>query len=123
MPKAAQDSQYSFSRRYRLISKQDFQFVFTQPGKVARKNLLALYRLNQQCYARLGIIIPKHHAKRAVDRNRIRRVIRESFRQHKEALKGLDIIVLMRSEWSPLAIQSLRDDVLYLWQQTEVARK
>jgi ribonuclease P protein component len=109
---------YEFSRLYRLASKHDFQSVFAKPNKKAHnKYLLALYKPNQKPHARLGIIIAKHHLKLAVHRNRLRRVIRESFRQHKEALKGLDIIVLLRSECIPLDSSELRKDIDCLWQK------
>ena len=41
-------------------------------------------------------MLSKRHIKSAVERNRWRRVIRESFRQHQAMLKGIDIIVLVR---------------------------
>lgn len=110
---------FRFSRIDRLVDKGDFQSVFAKPSKVSRKYLLALFRPNQKPHARLGIIISKHRVRRAVDRNRIKRAIRESFRHHKETLKGLDIIVLIRSECTPLSSQSgnlaLRDDIDNLW--------
>ena len=84
---------------------------------VTHKYLLALYQPNQKPHARLGIIIAKHHIRLAVDRNQIRRIVRESFRHHKEELKGLDIIVLMRSKWSPLDNNALRDDINRIWQK------
>lgn len=46
--------------------------------------------------ARLGLVVGKKHLKKAVDRNRFKRLVRESFRHHQEQLKGLDIIVLAR---------------------------
>src|SRR5436190_21971861 len=107
----------SFSREYRLRGKHDFQSVFAKPKKLTNKYLLALHIPNQKTHARLGIIIAKRHVKLAVDRNHLRRIIRESFRHHKQALKGLDIVILMRSKWSPLNNQALRDDVDYLWQK------
>lgn len=107
----------TFSRSCRLVSKQDFQFVFAKPLKVTRQSLLVLYRPNQLPIARLGMIIAKHHVKRAVDRNLLRRVIRESFRHGQDALKGLDIIVLMRSKWSPLGKKVWRNEVDNLWQK------
>jgi ribonuclease P protein component len=105
-----------FSRSSRLVSKQDFDFVFSQSLKVTRKNLLALYRSNQRDHARLGVIISKRYAKRAVDRNQIKRFVRESFRQLQKPLKGLDIIVLMRSEWRSLDTKIWRDEIDNLWQ-------
>jgi len=71
----------------------------------------------------LGIIIAKHHLKRAVDRNLMRRLVRESFRQHKETLKGLDIIVLLRSKCTPLDKKALRDDIDNLWLQLKKSYK
>jgi ribonuclease P protein component len=46
--------------------------------------------------ARLGLAISKRSAPRAVDRNRIKRLIRESFRAHKAALPSVDLVVMCR---------------------------
>lgn len=108
---------YEFSRKYRLASKQDIQSVFAKPSKFSRKYLLVLARANQKDHARVAIIINKNYVKLTVDRNSIRRVIRDSFRHTKDQLKGLDIIVLIRSECTPLDKKALRDDIAYLWQQ------
>lgn len=111
---------YKFPRTNRLTSKHDFQSVFASANKVSHRALLALFHPNQKPHARLGIITPKQHLKLAVERNRMRRMIRESFRQHKEALKGLDIIVLIRSKCTPLdehAKHALREEINHLWQK------
>ena len=122
MPKAAPDSPFKFSRTSRLLIKQDFQPVFADSRKVSHRYLIVLYRRSQHSHARLGVVIPKNRVKQAVDRNLIRRVIRESFRHHQETLKGLDLIVLIRSECTPISgkkadRKSLRSDVDNLWQR------
>jgi ribonuclease P protein component len=43
--------------------------------------------------ARLGILVSRRHAAAAVDRNRIKRCIREAFRLEQEGLKGLEVLV------------------------------
>lgn len=55
---------------------------------------MVLFRANDQRHARLGLAISKKCAKRAVDRARLKRIARESFRSHRSALPGFDIIVL-----------------------------
>jgi ribonuclease P protein component len=47
--------------------------------------------------ARLGMAISKKYCRLASDRNRLKRIIRESFRQHQAELKGLDLVVLNQS--------------------------
>ena len=53
-----------------------------------------MYRSNDGVAARLGLAVSKKNCRRAVGRNRLKRIIRESFRRHKEMLEGLDIVVL-----------------------------
>lgn len=49
-------------------------------------------------YPRLGLAISKKNAKRAVDRNRIKRLIREGFRQETNRLPSVDIVILSRRQ-------------------------
>jgi ribonuclease P protein component len=104
-----------FSRSDRLISKHDFDAVFAKPHKISRKHFVVLNRPNQVECVRLGIIIRKLQVKRAVDRNRLRRIVRESFREHKNQLKKLDIVMILRSECTPLSKKSLREIIDSLW--------
>ena len=53
-----------------------------------------LCRPNEQQSPRLGLAIAKKHCKRATGRNRLKRIVRESFRQHQALLTGLDVVVM-----------------------------
>ena len=53
-----------------------------------------LCRPNEEQNPRLGLAISKKHCKHATARNRIKRIVRESFRQHQVLLAGLDIVVM-----------------------------
>lgn len=46
--------------------------------------------------ARLGIITGVRVAPRAVDRNRVKRMVREAFRAARQRLPGVDIVVQLR---------------------------
>lgn len=56
-----------------------------------------LARRNARDYPRLGLAITKKKLAKAIARNRIKRLIRESFRHHLAELEGLDIVVLSHS--------------------------
>jgi ribonuclease P protein component len=49
-----------------------------------------------QEHARLGLAISKKQARRAVDRNRLKRLSREAFRVSRDQLKGLDLVIMAR---------------------------
>jgi len=87
-----------FPRQVRLLSSNDFQKVFKQTScRSVDQRLTVLARPNELDYARLGLAISKRIIKHAVGRNRVKRLVRESFRQHQQLLSGLDIVVLSRN--------------------------
>ena len=72
-------------------------------------------------YSRLGIAISRKAAPRATDRNRYKRVIRESFRQAQENLAGIDLIIIARYP-APLASQkALSLQLLEIWYEVGLA--
>lgn len=47
--------------------------------------------------ARLGLAIAKKQARRAVDRSRLKRIARETFRRHRAQLPDVDLVILARA--------------------------
>lgn len=86
-----------FPPQMRLLSRGDFERVFKGTEcRSSDKALTLLARHNGLDHARLGLAISKRFIKTAVGRNRVKRLLRESFRQHQSMLSGLDIVVLNR---------------------------
>lgn len=86
-----------FGRSKRLLTKAAYKAVFDDsPYRVSHRNLLMLARPNGLKEARLGLIVAKKNVRLAVKRNRIKRVVRDSFRLNQQALETLDIIFLAR---------------------------
>ncbi len=82
-----------FSADRRLLTAADFSHVFKKPKKSADRYFMLLATPGQQQRPRMGLAIAKKRIKRAVDRNRIKRLVRESFRQHQN-LPVIDIVVM-----------------------------
>jgi ribonuclease P protein component len=108
---------FSFGKRRRLLTPGDYQQVFQAAAlKVSSKDVLILARSNAGDSARLGLVIAKKHVRRANQRNRIKRIIRETFR-HQPQLAGLDIVVLARGGLDRHDNRELHQLLQQLWQQ------
>lgn len=87
----------AFAKSMRLLHSSDFQTVFDDaPLRTSHQHFLFLARTNQLDRPRLGLVIAKKHIRHAVDRNRMKRLIRETFRAKQQQLAGIDVIVLAR---------------------------
>tara|TARA_B100000989_G_scaffold273365_1_gene231456 strand:+ start:204 stop:590 length:387 start_codon:yes stop_codon:yes gene_type:complete len=80
----------------RLTNPKDFKKCF-QAGKRANNKVFSLYYIeNGGLPGRLGVNVAKSKINKAVDRNKIKRVAREVFRQG--GFNGLDIVLLLKNE-------------------------
>lgn len=87
---------FSFSPQKRLLSAAEYSQVFNHGCCKAGDNaFLLLASQNQRETGRLGLAVSKKQLRRAVDRNRVKRIARESFREH-ENLSGVDLVLLCR---------------------------
>ncbi len=87
----------NFPKSLRLLEANDFKQVFDDaPFRASHQHFLILARSNQLNIGRLGLVVAKKHLRLAVERNRFKRLIRESFRTRQHAFAGLDVIVLSR---------------------------
>jgi ribonuclease P protein component len=78
------------------LKPDDYRRVFSDGQRSSDAYFLVLARPNQLTSPRLGLAVSKKNSRRAVDRNRIKRLIRESFRFHQHQLAGLDLVVVTR---------------------------
>jgi ribonuclease P protein component len=84
---------YAYTRRQRLLKGTEFAAVFAARLYHRSRSYLVMCRPNELGYARLGMVVAKRQFKRAVDRNRMRRIIRETFRLYSPDLPALDVVV------------------------------
>lgn len=70
----------------------------------------------------MGLAISKKHCRLATGRNRLKRIVRESFRQQRVALAGLDVVVLAQSGAAAADNRTLFDSLAKHWQKTRSAQ-
>lgn len=111
-------SSHEYPRRVRLLSNSDFQQVFrhTQCKSIDNKFTL-LARRNGLGHPRLGLAVSKRKIKTAVGRNRIKRLIRESFRIQQDSLPDVDVVVLARDGLLQASNAEIAESLRLHWQR------
>ncbi len=87
----------SFPKKKRLVSNRQFKAVLSARGRQRRGDrLLTVYMAENDCgYPRLGVSVGKAHGN-AVVRNRLKRLVREAFRQNQNQIPaGFDYVVMI----------------------------
>jgi ribonuclease P protein component len=112
----------AFSQSCRLLTASDYKNVFDKSQlKVSNRYFLVLATTNSLPTPRIGLVIAKKNVGKAVHRNRIKRLIRQSFRTQKSTLDKLDLVVLARKDADKLENQAIAIQLTQLWQ--DLARK
>jgi ribonuclease P protein component len=104
-------------KRARLLKASEFNRVFDKAVRSSDQYFTVLARQNAIGSPRLGLAISKKRAKLAVTRNRLKRIIRESFRQNQHELCCADFIVLAGNKSSRADNNRLMQSLEQHWQK------
>lgn len=104
---------YTFGKSKRLLTKSDYNQVFSDAKRLSTSEFIVLYRKNNQDDSRLGLAISKKILAKSHDRNRIKRIIRESYRQANVA--SYDIVVLAKTAIKTQSNHHLFTNLSGLW--------
>lgn len=105
----------SFSRAQRLLSKSEFDAVYQSGRKFGDPHFLIIAYNSQRSHPRLGLSVSARTVGNAVNRNRIKRIIRDSFRQISFRLPAVDIVVNTRNAASEASNATLRSSLENHW--------
>ena len=106
-----------FSRELRLLTPIQFKDVFEQPFRASTPEITLLARKNNLEHPRLGLTVTKKHLKRAHDRHRIKRVVRESFRLSQHSLPACDFVFVAKGGIGKLDNGTFVQMLEKLWQR------
>ncbi len=114
---------HRFTKRHRLLTAAAYGRVFDKAARSRDKWFTVLCRDNESDLARLGLAISKKHCRKATARNRLKRLVRESFRQHQGELAGLDVVVLNQAAAAAAAAPELRASLESHWRRCAARSK
>jgi len=112
----------SLPRRFRLSGQSEFSRVFKQAVVSADGSFKVLARGSDNAESRLGMAVSRQVDKRAVQRNRLKRVIRESFRAHYGKAgncRPADFVVLPRRQAATICNSLLFNQLERHWQRVD----
>ncbi len=112
------------SLKNRLKKEKDFQRVFSH-GRMAASDLMSIRFLNNDIQeTRVGFIVSKKVSKKAVLRNRIKRVLREQMKKRMDKIiKGFDIIITAKGKILELESEEIGESLEKLLKRTETLIK
>ena len=110
-----------FQRSQRLCRPAQFQAAYVQGRRFGNELFTATVRVNDgHASARLGLSIAARSVGNAVNRNRLRRQVRESFRRQ-QGLPPVDIVIGARNGARTAPAKELREALERLWKQINEA--
>jgi ribonuclease P protein component len=101
----------------RLRRKADFNAAYARGRRFGNGFFGVTAFVNDKGGPRLGLAVAVRAAGGGVERNRIRRLIRESFRLHQHELPSVDLIVSARARVKDAARAELRASLVELWKK------
>ena len=109
-------SLYSFSTDLRLRCAGDYKGVFDGAlFKVHQPHFLFLAKFSEQPNSRLGLVVAKKKVRRAHERNRIKRLTRESFRLNQHNMDDIDIVVMPKQGIESVSNAELFQQLQFAW--------
>lgn len=98
--------------KHRLKKREDFAQVFSKGAYAGCDGLSIKYAKNSLEVSRIGFPVGKNYSKKAVVRNRTRRVLRAATSEFLKELKpGFDIIILIKPTYQNIELKKITTEL------------
>jgi ribonuclease P protein component len=101
----------------RLRSKPQFDAIYASGRRIDDRFFGLRVKANELGFPRIGLAVAVKTAGNAVSRNRLRRLVRESFRLARYDLPAVDIVVAAKFPAAEAPATTLRASLATLWQR------
>jgi len=105
-----------FTKEKRLLYSEEFNIVFKNNDyRIGTAEFLVLAKRSDEPLSRIGMVIGKKSVKSAVNRSKVKRLIRETFRTHFRSKSSLDIVVVARPGVNSVLKTGLFSGLIGIW--------
>lgn len=99
-----------------LRRREEFNDMFRDPHyRASRKGIRMLGRPNQCGYPRIGLVVAKKYIPQATQRNRIKRQVREFFRERLADAHGDIVVIVYQKTLSHTSNADIRSGLERVW--------
>ncbi len=113
MPRSARE--HGLSRRHRFAARGSFGPVLRSAKRIRGDAIIIHVLRATASTSRLGIALTRRLVASSVDRNLVKRMLRETFRRHPVKNDGLDCVVALRQRFEPATLAALREEAARLF--------
>ena len=107
-------------RRIQRFTKPDYSPVFSSGRKFYSNGFLVIVKKNPDTpFCRLGLAVAKKHLRKATCRNKIKRIVRESFRTKQNDFNSLDFIFLLTKKPDDFSKAVIWKHINLLWKKLD----
>ncbi len=99
----------------KMSNPRDFSRIFNSGKRIGGNYLTVITLENSVGHPRLGLAIARKHLKLACHRNRLKRIIRDSFRQSQFDLANIDMVVLSKTNMQQHSLEQISVALDKLW--------
>lgn len=115
MPREARKE--GLSRRHRFAEAGSFGPVLRSARKVRGRFAILHAAPGRTDYSRIGVALTRRLVRSSVDRNALKRLVRETFRRHPVKAAGFDCVITLREKYDAARTGKLRAEVRELFDQ------
>ena len=112
-----------FNREIRIVTARQFDRVFQRSQRFSTRCFRVVYSNNDYGHPRLGMIVAKKNIVKATERNKFKRLTRESFRLMRHNLGAVDIVVLANKVVTKVNNEELWACLRTLWQKLALPQR
>ncbi|MGH1426937.1 MAG: ribonuclease P protein component [Arenicella sp.] len=112
-------AEQTFPKSFRLLKPSEFQTVYKHGQWASNRELSINVVKHSKPSSRLGITVSKKVSKRAVDRNRIKRHIREWYRKNKHRCHNFDIVLTAKPAIQQKTMAEIQLSLEDIWRKLQ----